>query len=95
MSDVLAVTGTVPVPTAGAPTVLCELDELEEVDDADDELVELLDDDVEELLEPPLMDCSALCTAAESSVLTRLSAVWLAMLARPDDRFHLPRCSWS
>ena len=46
---------------------------------------ELLDDEVPVLLEPPLMEVSAFCTAAVSWVLTRFRAVWLAMLAKPLD----------
>jgi hypothetical protein len=94
-SEVPAVSGTVPVPIAGAPVVLVELDvpdefELEdgEEDDADDEPP----DDVEAvLLEPvvplelPSIDARADCTAADSWLLTRLRAVSLAMLAKPAD----------
>ena len=76
-SGVLVVTGTVPTPTAGEPV---ELEELEEL--ADDEVEEPLDplDDDDEL---PDSLCSAACTAAVSSELTRLSAMPLAMLALP------------
>lgn len=89
-SEVLGVSGTVPVPTAGEPDVLEELEEfetaeeleeLEDVDPEDDEdAVEALDDEL------PCTDCSALCTAAVSWLLTRFKAVWLAMLASPLDR---------
>lgn len=72
-SDVLAVSGTVPVAIAGAATVAAELgveDEEEEDDDADDDddevEDELLDDEVPVVLEPPLMEVSAFCTAAVS-----------------------------
>jgi hypothetical protein len=70
-SDVFAVSGTVPVATAGAATVAAELgveDEAEEDDDEDDDEVEdeLLDDEVLAPLEPPLMEASAFCTAAVS-----------------------------
>jgi hypothetical protein len=60
-----------------------ELELGEEEDDAD----EALDDAVVSpvLLEPPLMDASALCTAAESWVFTRFRADWLARLAKPLD----------
>ncbi len=72
--DVLALNGTVPVPVAGSgeedePEVE---EELELPDDEDDE--DELELDWDELLEPPLMLLSALCTAAESCELTRLSA---------------------
>jgi len=85
-SEVLAVSGTVPVPTAGAAAV--ELDvpvEFEGEDEEDEE--EALEDEVvlSVLLESPLRDARALCTAAVSWVFTRLRAVWLARLARPDD----------
>jgi hypothetical protein len=85
-SVVLVVTGAVPVPLAGEPEELDDpeaaegLEELElEVVEADDPLDVLGDDDVE----PPDVACSALCTAADSSELTRFKAVPLAMLARP------------
>lgn len=68
------VSGTVPVPVAGAATVGVE--EADAEGDAVD-AVEVLDD---ELVDEGL---SALCTAAVSAVLTRLKAVWLAMLAKP------------
>ena len=45
-----------------------------------DEAVELFDDDA---VEPEDAGFSAPCTAAESAVLTRSKAVWLAILARP------------
>jgi hypothetical protein len=80
-SEVLAVSGTVPVPTAGAAKVAAEL-ELEDEEGDDDEL---LDDEVLVLLEPPLMEVSAFCTAAVSWVFTRFKAVWLAKLAKPLD----------
>jgi hypothetical protein len=92
--DVPAVNGTLPVPVAGVgvgagadaePDVA---DELELPDDEEDEL-ELESEPVGDelvLLEPPLMLTSALCTADVSWVLTRLSAVSLAMLARPADK---------
>jgi hypothetical protein len=82
-SEVLAVSGTVPVPTAGAAAV--ELDVPVEFEGEDEE--EALEDEVvlSVLLESPLRDARALCTAAVSWVFTRLRAVWLARLARPDD----------
>jgi hypothetical protein len=92
--DVAAVNGTLPVPVAGVgagggvdaePDVA---DEPELPDDEEDEL-ELESEPVGDelvLLEPPLMLASALCTADVSWVLTRLSAVSLAMLARPADK---------
>jgi hypothetical protein len=65
------------VPVAGAATTgaAAALDE-----DEADEAVELVDD---EAVEPVAAGFSAPCTAAESAVLTRSKAVWLAMLARP------------
>ena len=79
-SDVPLVSGTVPVPVAGAATTgaAAALDE-DEADEAD-EAVELVDDDA---VEPVDAGFSAPCTAAESAVLTRSKAVWLAILARP------------
>jgi hypothetical protein len=84
-----AFNGTVPVPVAGRGAVASEVDEPDvpeelELPDDDEEALELLCDDVV-LLEPPLMESSALCTADVSWELTRLSAAWLAMLARPAD----------
>lgn len=78
-SEVPDVSGTVPVPAAGAATVGVEEAEVEvEVEgDVVDEVEAL---DVDEPLDAVL---SALCTAAVSAVLTRLKAVWLAILARP------------
>ncbi|MGA8653352.1 MAG: hypothetical protein WB677_22555 [Xanthobacteraceae bacterium] len=91
-NEVFAVSGTVPVPTAGAATVAEELVvplEVEDEEDEDDVLDDgdvLDDEDVSPvLLEPPLMELSALCTAAESWVFTRLRAAWLARLAKPLD----------
>jgi hypothetical protein len=76
--DVLALNSTLPVPVAG---VGAEVDEDDEPDVADE--LELPDDDDEPelvwdelvLLEPPLIESSALCTADVSWELTRLSAV--------------------
>jgi len=85
-NEVFAVSGTVPVPTAGAATVAEELVVPLEVEDEEDEGDVLDDEDVSPvLLEPPLMELSALCTAAESWVFTRLRAAWLARLAKPLD----------
>lgn len=94
-SEVPAVSGAVPVPIAGAPVVLVELDVPDEfeLDDGaeDDEDDESLDDDEAVLLEPavplelPSIDARADCTAADSWLLTRLRAVSLAMLAKPAD----------
>lgn len=81
-SVVLVVSGTVPTPTAGEPVELAEPDpEDDEVDEPLEPLEPLapLDDD-DEL---PDWLCSAACTAAVSSELTRLSAMPLAMLALP------------
>jgi hypothetical protein len=80
---VLVLSGTVPVPLAGA---VIAGDELELVDAPG-----LLDEDVllvDELvaLDPPLSEFSASCTAELSCELTRPRAVWLAMLARPADK---------
>ncbi len=85
-SDVPVASGVVPVPVAGAA------EEAEEPEPAapelelaeGDEPLESLEDD--EPLVPPEVPLSALCTAAESSVLTRFRAVWLAMLAKPVER---------
>jgi len=88
---VLAVSGTVPVPIAGAARVGEALDVPDELelgeDEEEDDAAEVLDDEVVSpvLLEPPLMDASALCTAAVSWVFTRFRAVWLARLAKPLD----------
>ena len=78
--DVPAFNGTVPVPVAGKGAVAAEVEDDEpdapeelELPDDDEEVLELLDDDVV-LLEPPLMELSALCTADVSCVLTRLRA---------------------
>ena len=60
--DVPAFSGAVPVPIAGAPVVEDEL----ELPDEEDELKLLVDELVPVvlvLLEPPLMESSALCTA--------------------------------
>jgi len=85
-NEVFAVSGTVPVPTAGAATVAEELVVPLEVEDEEDEGDVLDDEDVSPvLLEPPLMELSALCTAAESWVFTRLRTAWLARLAKPLD----------
>jgi hypothetical protein len=93
--DVPAVNGTLPVPVAGVgveaddePDVADELELPDDEEDDKDEL-ELVSEPVEDelvLFEPPLMLASALCTAEVSWVLTRLSAVSLAMLARPADK---------
>ncbi len=83
-SDVLVLSGTVPVPVAGAVSAADALelvDELELLDD-DDELL-LVAEVV--LLDPPLSEFKASWTADESWELTRERAVWLAMLARPAD----------
>jgi hypothetical protein len=94
-SEVPAVSGAVPVPIAGAPVVLAELevpDELEpddadEDDEApdDDEVVLLASLEVPVPLEFPSIDARADCTAAVNWLLTRLRAVWLARLAKPLD----------
>jgi hypothetical protein len=82
-SGVLAVSGAVPVPIAGAAAVAEEL-ALPDVPEEEDD--DVLDDDELVLvvpLEVPSIDASALWTAAVSCVLTRFSAVWLARLAKP------------
>ncbi len=74
-SDVLVVSGAVPVPVAGEP----------EVPDApvpeELELVEAPLDDEE--AEPPDEPSNTCCTSAVIWLLTRFKAVALAMLARP------------
>ncbi len=73
----LDVSGTVPVPVAGVGVAAAEFEA---------EVVEALDedvDDVEVLVEP----LRTLCTAADSSELTRFKAVSLAILAKPFPRF--------
>jgi hypothetical protein len=88
-SDVPFVSGTVPVPVAGALTTgaAAALDE-----DEADEVVELVDDDAVELAD---VGFSAPCTAAVSAVLTRVRAVWLAMLAKPVDSVVVAPNIWS
>jgi hypothetical protein len=90
----LVESGTVPVPVASGLDELVALGEVEELAELEEaelfEEEEPLDPDeveVVELLVPPFRDCSADCTALLSWVLTRLNAVWLAILARPVDRF--------
>lgn len=82
-SDVLAVSGTVPVPLAAAGEELEFAAPEELAEDEEEEPVEPLDDDDDEA---PDSDCSALWTAADSALLTRFKAVWLAMLDRPFDK---------
>lgn len=72
-SEVPVVNSAAPIPVAGEPDVLDEL----ELDDGAVE--ELLDDDDVELLE----GSSTCCTSAEIWLLTRFKAVSLAMLAKP------------
>jgi hypothetical protein len=87
------VSGTVPVPVAGALTTGgVALDAAELGEDETDEAVELVDD---EAVEPVDAGFSAPCTAAESAVLTRSKAVWLAMLARPVDSVLVAPNIWS
>jgi hypothetical protein len=90
------VSGTLPVPIAGALTTgaaALEAAELGE-DEADEagEAVELVDDDDVELAD---VGFSAPCTAAESAVLTRSRAFWLAMLDRPVDSVVVAPNIWS
>jgi energy-converting hydrogenase Eha subunit A len=85
--DVPDVSGTLPVPVAGAAKVTAGL----EAADADDEAVAVLD-----VLDVLLAEgLSALCTAFVSAVLTRSSAVWLAMLASPVDSVVVAPNIWS
>jgi len=68
-SDVAAVSGAVPVPTAGAAALATEAGVAVEFDaDDDDEADEedALDDGLLLPLEPPLMEARAFCTAAVS-----------------------------
>jgi hypothetical protein len=75
------VSGTVPVPIAGAATIGAAVLEAAELDDDEAvEVVGLVDEDAVELAD---VEFSAPCTAAVSAVLTRSRAVWLAMLAKP------------
>jgi hypothetical protein len=64
-SEVLVLSGTVPVPAAGAVIVEDELDPVDELElpDEDDGLL-LVDELV--LLDPPLSEFSASCTAEVS-----------------------------
>ena len=78
-SDVPFVSGTVPVPVAGAATIGAAVLEAAELGE-DGEAVELVDEDAVVLAD---VGFSAPCTAAVSAVLTRSRAVWLAMLAKP------------
>jgi len=74
------VNGTVPVPVAGEPRE--ELAPAAEFEPADDEEPDdPVDDDDFEL--PDWLCCNAAWMAAVRAVLTRLNAVWFAMLARP------------
>jgi hypothetical protein len=90
------VSGTVPVPVAGALTTGATApdaaepgeDEAEEADEA----VELVDDDAVGLAD---VGFSAPCTAAESAVLTRSRAFWLAMLDSPVDSVVVAPNIWS
>jgi hypothetical protein len=66
------VTGAVPVAVAGTAAEPDDPEEPEEVEESDEG-----DDEVE------LFEASRLCIAAVNWVLTRLNAVWLAMLASP------------
>ncbi len=70
-SGVPLVSGTVPVPVAGALTTGAAA-ALDEEEDEADEAVELLDDDAVELAD---VGFNAPCTAAVSAVLTRSKAV--------------------
>jgi hypothetical protein len=87
------VSGTVPVPVAGALTTGAAVLEAAELgEDEADEAVELVDDDAVGLAD---VGFSAPCTAAESAVLTRSKAVWLAILARPVDSVLVAPNIWS
>lgn len=72
--EVPAFSGTLPVPVAGAPAADDGLDVPDELELPDDEEDELLADEVV-LLELPVTEARALCTASLSCELTRLSAV--------------------
>jgi hypothetical protein len=85
------VSGTVPVPVAGALTTgAAALGAVELVEDEAGEAVELADD-----VELADVGFSAPCTAAVSAVLTRVRAVWLAMLAKPVDSVVVAPNIWS
>ena len=73
-SGVPLVSGTVPVPVAGAATIGAALLEAAELDEDDEavELVGLVDEDAVELADAGF---SAPCTADVSAVLTRFRAV--------------------
>jgi hypothetical protein len=87
------VSGTVPVPLAGAATTgAAALGAVELFEDEAGEAVELADDDAVELKD---VGFSAPCTAAVSAVLTRVRAVWLAMLAKPVDSVVVAPNIWS
>jgi hypothetical protein len=89
-SGVPLVSGTLPVPVAAALTTVGAA--LEAVELGEDEAVELVDDDAVGLAD---VGFSAPCTAAESAVLTRSRAFWLAMLDRPVDSVVVAPNIWS
>jgi hypothetical protein len=70
-SEVPVVSGTVPVPVAGAPVEL----------GVEDDPVEAVDEDVD--ADVDVVPDRTCCTSAEIWLFTRSSAVLLAMLARP------------
>jgi hypothetical protein len=72
--DVPEVSGTLPVPVAGAAADDDALDVADVLELDDDELPELVWDELVPL-DPPFMPLSALCTAELSCELTRLRAV--------------------
>ena len=73
-SDVLVPSGTLPVPVAGAVSAADELELVDEPEllDEDDDVVLLVDEPV--VLDPPLSEFRASCTAEVSCELTRLRA---------------------
>jgi hypothetical protein len=85
-----------PVPVAGALTTGAAVLDAVEVDedaaDDADEAVELVDDDAVGLAD---VGFSAPWTAAESAVLTRSRAFWLAMLDSPVDSVVVAPNIWS
>jgi hypothetical protein len=85
------VSGTVPVPVAGVLTAgALALEAAELV--GEDGAVELVDDEAFAL---PDVGGNAPCMAAVSAVLTRVKAVWLAMLDSPVDSVVVAPNIWS
>ena len=90
-SEVLFISGAVPVPVAGAGAGVEELGPVDEfeLEDADEPVEPVAADllEAEVPLALPELPCSTFWIAAVSWLLTRVSAVPLAMLERPVDRF--------